>query len=49
MDYLAVLDGFVAEDMDLNYLVNRQYVFLTSVIGPGGGGSGLTYSIYKKR
>jgi hypothetical protein len=49
MDYLAVLDGFSAEDIDLNFLIKSQYIFLKSVVGPGGGGSGLTYSIYKKR
>jgi hypothetical protein len=49
MDYLAVLNGFSAEDIDLNFLIKSQYIFLKSVVGPGGGGSGLTYSIYKKR
>jgi hypothetical protein len=49
IDYIAVLENFVVEDIDLTFLLSNQYVFLKSVVGPGGGGSGLTYSIYKKR
>ncbi|MDO6444971.1 glycosyltransferase family 39 protein [Colwellia sp. 1_MG-2023] len=48
MDYIAVLDGFISETINIDYLVKHKYSKVASVIGPGGGGSGLTYTIYQK-
>ena len=47
--YIAVLDGFIADDIDITALLSAKYNFIISVTGPGGGGSGLTYAIYEKK
>lgn len=48
MDYIVVLDIFVSDTINIDLLVKSKYTKVTSVIGPGGGGSGLTYTIYQK-
>jgi hypothetical protein len=48
MDYIVILDGFVNVDTSIDSKLKSQYQMVTTVTGPGGGGSGLTYAIYQK-
>lgn len=48
MDYIVVLDGFVSNTINIDLLIKSKYTKVTTVVGPGGGGSGLTYTVYQK-
>jgi hypothetical protein len=48
MDYIIVLEGFVSEQINIDLLLKNKYSRVATAIGPGGGGSGLTYTIYQK-
>ncbi|MFT5249443.1 MAG: hypothetical protein ACI93P_001169 [bacterium] len=49
MDYILLLDDFVVEGINLDLILKDKYQFVQKAVGPGGGGSGLSYSIYKKK
>lgn len=50
MKYILVHDGFEVDEYgwDLNDF-QKQFEFITDLVGPGGGGSGLGYKVYGRK
>jgi hypothetical protein len=48
MNYIVVLEGIFGEEVNIDYYWKNKYSKVITVNGPGGGGTGLNYTIYKK-
>ncbi|MFT5294377.1 MAG: hypothetical protein ACI9YH_000383 [Colwellia sp.] len=48
MDYIFILEGFKRSDVDIENILATHYVEVAYLVGPGGGGIGLPFKVYKK-